>query len=164
MGSVAMIVANAPGCGSSDIVIRERRAEGDSILIQTVGPACLQKNLVQATLFLREAVRRVRFAKSDKDGWMECRLESMPVPISNVLDHSARLLPAVVVNDLGLIQLLREKVGGSSPAELRPPWTADAPTRIGRATWHFLWAAVALVMFVALSWSVHKTATLRARN
>jgi len=158
-GSVAMITAYAPGCAPDDIVIREKAAEGNSTVLQVVTPSCLRENLVQATLFLSRGARRVRFAKSGGNGWVECRLGTIPLPDSDTLS-----LPAVVVDGLGLFQLSEEQVRGTAPAELRRPWTADLRTRVGRAAWHLAWPTVTLVIFFLLSWTVHKTAAPGGRG
>jgi hypothetical protein len=156
-GSVVMITAYAPGCADGEIVIGEKAAEGNSTVLQIASSYCLQENLVQATLFLRNRTPRARFAKSGEHGWVECPVRDIPLPTSVGLDHSALPWPAVVVDDLSLIELSEEHTGETAPAGLRLPWNADLGTRMSRAGWHILWPAVALVIFVLLSWSVHRT-------
>jgi hypothetical protein len=164
LGSVAMIAVYAPGCSANDLVIREKAAEGNSTLLQIFAPSCLRENLVQAALFLRRGAPHVRFAKSDGGGWVEGRLQTIPVPTSNKLDRSAIPLPAIVVDEFGLIQLFGDQAKEMAPAGVRPSWTPDLRTRISRSGWHLLWPAVGLVIFVLLSSSVHKIATLGGRG
>lgn len=163
-GSVAMITAYAPGCAPNNVVIRERPAEGNSILIQISTPTCLRENLVQATLFLRRGTTRARSAKSIRDEWVECRLQKIPLQDSTEGDGAASLLTAVVVENLDLIQLFDGEVAEVPPTVLRKPWIADLRTRAGRAAWHLRWPAFALVVFVLLSWSVHRVASLADRG
>lgn len=162
-GSIAMIMAYAPGCELDDIVIQEK-AEGDSALLQIVAPSCLREKLVQATLFLRRGTPRVRLARPDGGGWVERQPQPIPLPTSNELERTTFLLPAFVVNDLGPIQLLEEHAEGTAPAGLRLSWTADLRTRISRSAWHVLWPAVILVIFILLSWTVHKMPALGNRG
>jgi hypothetical protein len=158
-GPLAVITAYAPGCPDTDIVISQKAVEGHSTLLQMAVPACLGKNLLQATLFFRTPPHRVRFAKTGEGNWAEGRLRMMPPPALTGIDRSLSL-PAVEVTDLGLIQLLEEDGAKTSPADLRLPWTADLGTRLGRSAWHILWPGSALAILVLLSWSVHKLAIL----
>jgi hypothetical protein len=161
-GSIAMITAYAPGCVLDGVVIQEK-AEGDSTLLQIVAPSCLRERLVQATLFLRNGTPHVRFARSGGGGWVESRLQPMPASTASGPLPAFRL-PAVVVHDLGPIQLLEEHPSEPGLAGLQLSWTADLRTRISRAAWHFLWPTVTLVIFVLLSWMAHRIATLGKRG
>jgi hypothetical protein len=162
-GSIAMIAAYAPGCVVDDIVIQEK-AEGDSALLQIVAPSCLRARLVRATLFLRNGTCRVRVARSGGAGWVECRLQSISMPRYSHSDQASLSAPAVVIDDLGPIQLLGARAEENASAGSQLLWTADPRTRIGRAAWHLLWPSVTLAIFSLLSWTVHKVATPRNKG
>jgi len=163
-GSVAAIAICAPGCPPNDIVIDEKATEGNNAFLQVVAPPCIREKFVQATMFLRRGSPRVRLEKSVGGNWLEYRLQTIPLPPLSLQDHSSSPTPAVVVNDLGLIQLLDEHAKEAAPAGLRLTWTADLRTRTGRAAWHLLWPAAVLWAFVMLSWGAHKVATLAGRG
>lgn len=163
-GSVAMITAYAPGCEPDNVVIRERPAEGNSTLIQVSSPACWRESLVQATLFLRRGMTRARHTTSARDGWVDCRVQTIPLQDSTGMDGATSHLTAVVVENLDLIQLYDGDAAEVPPTVLQKPWIADLRTRAGRAAWHLRWPAFALVVFVLLSWSVHRATSLADRG
>lgn len=162
-GSIAAITLNAPGCPANDIIIDEKATEGNSTFLQLVVPSCLREKFVQATLFLRRGSPRVRLEKSG-GGWVEGYVQTVALRSASRADHFTHSASAVVVDDLGLIQLLDENANDTAPAGLRLSWTADLQTRTDRAVWHLLWPAVVLGMFVLLSWAVHKTASLAGKG
>lgn len=163
-GPVAMIVAYVPGCAPDDLIIREEMVGGGTTLLQIATPPCFGENFVRATLFLRRKPRRVRFAKSDGSGWSESAFQAVPLPTLNKPRQVSFSGPAVVVDNLRLIQLMDETATQSGPPSVPLFWTTNFRTRIWRAAWHILWSWIALMTFSLLSWSAHKVAALAGRE
>lgn len=162
IGALVMITAYAPDCQPANIVIRERAPENNSTLLHIVAPACLEQNLVQATLFLRYGATRARLAKSGADGWTECRLQNISLPNPTATGHSGPLLPAVVVNSLGFVQLSQGQFGNYEMAHWRMMWTASGVERMSRAAWHLFWPTATLMVFALFSWMVHKNTNVKS--